>query len=252
MRCGETLLEPHIVGGSMAMFSAEFVSALLAIITIDLILAGDNAIVIALVARQLPKDLQRTTIVVGTIGAVAVRVLMTLAIVWLLNVPGLLLAGGILLIGIACRLPGPERNKHNLGHFSADTGLWKAVRTIIIADAIMGMDNMLGVAGAAQGDFLLVALGLLISIPIMIAGSTLILKWVERYPVIVYFGAAVLAWTAAKMISREPMLNNIFQNEAMVWALYCLSVGTVLASGLSRRTALKKTPEREKSGSHSR
>lgn len=225
----------------MDLFSAEFFSALLAIIVIDLVLAGDNAIVIALVARKLPEHLQRITILGGTIGAVVIRIGMTLAIVWLLNVPGLLLAGGVLLVWIAYKLLGPvHEKKKELGISGDRIGLWAAIRTIVIADAVMGMDNMLGVAGAAQGEFMLVITGLLISVPIMIVGSTLILKWVERYPAIIYVGAAVLAWTAAKMIVQEPVLNGFFtQNPIVSWLLYGLLIGGVVISGVLRDVPIK-------------
>ena len=140
----------------MELFSAEFFSALLAIIIIDLVLAGDNAIVIALVARKLPQHLQRITIIGGTVGAVAVRIAMTIAIVWLLNVPGLLLVGGVLLVWIAYKLLAPVQPEKKHADVSASrVGLWGAIRTIIVADAVMGMDNVLGVAGAAHGDFML-------------------------------------------------------------------------------------------------
>ncbi|WP_076592539.1 TerC family protein [Herminiimonas arsenitoxidans] len=227
----------------MDLFSAEFFSALLAIIVIDLVLAGDNAIVIALVARKLPKHLQRITIIGGTIGAVVVRIAMTVAIVWLLNVPGLLLVGGVLLVWIAYKLLAPMHDeKKHVDVASSRVGLWAAIRTIIVADAVMGMDNVLGVAGAAHGEFLLVVLGLLISVPIMVLGSTLILKWVERYPVIIYLGATVLAWTAAKMIVQEPILQEFFtQNEFVVWLLYGLVIGGVVLSGLLRNAPIKST-----------
>src|SRR3546814_2307192 len=128
---------------------------------------------------------------------------MTLIIVWMLNVPGLLLAGGVLLIWIAYKLLAPvEEEKKGVNLSGSHIGLWAAIRTIIVADAVMGMDNVLGVAGAAQGEFMLVIVGLLISIPIMIAGSTLILKWIDRYPVIIYFGAGILAWTADRKSTR--------------------------------------------------
>jgi YjbE family integral membrane protein len=227
------------------IFSPEFFSALVAIVIIDLVLAGDNAIVIALVARDLPRHLQRITIIGGTIGALVVRLGMTLIIVWLLHIPGLLLTGGILLIWIAYKLLTSNLEKKKGAHFSPAntgrwTGLWAAIRTIIIADAVMGMDNVLGVAGAAQGEFLLVILGLLISIPIMILGSTLILRWVEQLPIIIYVGAAVLAWTAAKMIAHEPMVkNSIGQNELITWTLYGLVVGGVLISGLIRKVSAR-------------
>ncbi len=235
----------------MDMFSAEFFSALMAIIVIDLVLAGDNAIVIALVARKLPLHLQRITIIGGTLGAVVVRVAMTLVIVWLLNVPGLLLLGGMLLVWIAYKLLAPvQEEKKGMNLSGTRVGLWGAIRTIVVADAVMGMDNVLGVAGAAQGEFMLVIVGLLISIPIMIVGSTLILTWVERYPVIIYLGAAVLAWTAAKMIGQEPVMNEIFgQNPFFLWLLYGLVIGGVVLSGLLRNAPWKPT-HREDSPRH--
>ena len=225
----------------MDILSAEFFSALLAIIIIDLVLAGDNAIVIALAARNLPRHLQRVTIIAGTAAAVVVRIGMTLAIVWLLRIPGLLLAGGILLIWVAYKLLAPSPSRKNTAHASpVNAGLWTAIRTIVIADAVMGIDNMLGVAGAAQGEFLLVVFGLLISVPIMVLGSTLILKWVERYPIIIYVGATVLAWTAAKMIIHEPMINDaISQNGLIVWGFYALLIGGVLISSVIRKTSMK-------------
>ncbi len=225
----------------MDILSAEFFSALLAIIIIDLVLAGDNAIVIALAARNLPQHLQRITIIAGTAAAVVVRIGMTLAIVWLFRIPGLLLAGGILLIWIAYKLLAPTPLKKSAAHASRiKTGLWTAIRTIVIADAVMGIDNMLGVAGAAQGKFLLVVFGLMISLPIMVLGSTLILKWVERYPITIYVGATVLAWTAAKMIIHEPVVKGaISQNDFIVWGFYILLIGGVLISGVIRRTPMK-------------
>ncbi len=191
----------------MEIFSAQFFSALLAIIVIDLVLAGDNAIVIALAARNLPPHLQKRAVLWGTFGAIAVRSAMTLVVVWLLKIPGLLLVGGALLVWIAWRLLAPEEG-HGDNHGPAATTFWGAMRTIVIADAVMGLDNVLAVAGAAHGSYLLVVLGLLISIPIVIWGSTLILKWVERFPVIVYIGAGVLAWTAAKMMTAEPLVKE--------------------------------------------
>src|SRR5512135_2110404 len=167
----------------MEFFSAEFFSALAAIVVIDLVLAGDNAIVIALAARNLPARLRTKAIVWGTFGAIAVRTAMTMVVVWLLKIPGLLLVGGLLLVWIAYRLI--VNNDNGDGHqLDASSSFWGAMQTIVVADALMGLDNVLAVAGAAQGSFLLVVLGLLISIPIVIWGSQLILRFVERYPVI--------------------------------------------------------------------
>jgi YjbE family integral membrane protein len=221
------------------LFSSEFLSALVAIIVIDLILAGDNAIVIALAARNVPKHLQKRAIIWGTVGAIAVRTSMTLVVVWLLKVPGLLLAGGVLLVWIAYKLLAPS-GKDNHEVKAADS-FWGAMKTIVIADAVMGLDNVLAVAGAAQGSWLLVILGLLISIPIVIWGSTLILKWVERFPAIIYIGAAVLAWTAAKMIMGEPFLKGYLEQHAIIpWLLYAVVIGGTLGLGYLRN---RRAPE---------
>jgi YjbE family integral membrane protein len=218
----------------MDIFSAEFLSALLAIVIIDLVLAGDNAIVIALAARSLPPALQKRAIIWGTFGAIAVRSAMTMVVVWLLKIPGLMLVGGALLIWIAYRLLAPQDGGDE-GHHPAATTFWGAMKTIVIADAVMGLDNVLAVAGAAHGSYLLVVLGLLISIPIVIWGSTLILKWVERFPAIVYLGAGVLAWTAGKMMTSEPLIKDAFAGNGALAPLVCLAViGGVLWAGFAK------------------
>jgi YjbE family integral membrane protein len=216
----------------MELFSTEFLSALAAIIVIDLVLAGDNAIVIALAARGLPAHLRKQAIVWGTVGAIVVRTAMTVVVVWLLKIPGLLAIGGALLIWIAAKLviEKDEGDEHSAG--AGATTFWGAMKTIVIADALMGLDNVLAVAGAAHGNFLLVVLGLLISIPIVIWGSQLILKYVERFPVIVYIGAAVLAWTAVKMVVSEPLIKDYLADYPIVsWAAYVLVIGGVVVGG---------------------
>ncbi len=215
----------------MELFSTEFFSALLAIVVIDLVLAGDNAIVIALAARSLPAPLRTKAIVWGTVGAIVVRSVMTMVVVWLLNIPGLLLLGGALLLWIAYKLLLNPENGDGHSVVSATT-FWGAMKTIVIADAVMGVDNVLGVAGAAQGSFLLVVLGLLISIPIVICGSQLILKYVQRYPSIVYFGAAVLVWTGVKMMSGEPLIKDYVASAGyLLWIVYGVAIGGVLIAG---------------------
>ncbi|KYD22856.1 TerC family protein [Parageobacillus toebii] len=215
----------------MELFSMEFLSALLSIIIIDLVLAGDNAIVIGLAARNLPKHQQKKAVIWGTVGAVVIRALATLFVVWLLKVPGLLLVGGILLVWIAYKLLVEEK-----GHdVEAGGSLWEAIRTIIIADALMGLDNVLAVAGAAHGNFLLVILGLLISVPIMVWGSTLILKWIERFPIIITIGAGVLAWTASKMIVDEPFLDQYFANPIVKYGFEILVIAGVIAAGTLKK-----------------
>ncbi len=223
----------------MELFSPEFFSALLAIIVIDLVLAGDNAIVIALAARGLPPEYRKQTIIWGTVGAIVVRAVMTLAVVWLLKIPGLMLIGGLLLVWIAYRLVVPK-DDHNGAHAGSKASFWGAIKTIIIADAVMGIDNVLGVAGAAHGSFLLVVLGLLISVPIMVFGSSLVLKWMDRFPWIVYVGAGVLALTAASMIDKDPLFEDYFSaHRALDWALYVVIAGGVLLAGYWRNSGKK-------------
>lgn len=206
----------------MEILSADFFSALLAIIMIDLVLAGDNAIVIALAARNLPPASRNQAIVWGTVGAIAVRTVMTLVVVWLLKIPGLLLVGAILLIWIAYRLlVEHDQSGHEV---RAAVSFWGAMRTIIVADAVMGLDNVLAVAGAAHGSFLLVVLGLLISVPIMVLGSQIVLRFVDRYPFIIYLGGAVLAWTAAGMIVHEPLLREFMATHAWFASLIHLTI----------------------------
>jgi YjbE family integral membrane protein len=219
----------------LELFSAGFFSALFGIIVIDLVLAGDNAIVIALAARNLPKHLQRRAIVWGAVGAVVVRVLATVVVVWLLGIPGLLFVGGALLIWIAYKLLLPEEAGNDEGKINAANGFWGAMWTIVVADMVMGLDNVLAVAGAAQGSYLLVVLGLLISIPIVVWGSSLLLGFVERFPAIVYLGAGVLAWTAAKMITAEPQLADAFAAYRFTVPLtFALIVFGVLWMGFAR------------------
>ena len=215
------------------MTPVEFLSALGAIIIIDLVLAGDNAIVIALAARNLPENLRRRAIIWGTAGAVIVRSALTLVVVWLLKLPGLMLIGGAALVWIAYRLLVPDDDDDGKEHAAA-ASFWAAMRTIVIADALMGLDNVLGVAGAAQGSYVLVVLGLLISIPIMVWGSTLILGWVERYPSFVYFGAGVLAVTAGKMMLHEPMVAEHVPPGLAATLLIALLTAVVLWAGFVR------------------
>ncbi len=222
----------------MDLFTTAWWSSLLAIVVIDLVLAGDNAIVIALAARRLAPHLQKPAIIWGTVGAIVVRSLMTVGVVWLLKIPGLMLIGGLGLVWVAYKLLAPQGDAAGHGR-PADT-FWGAMRTIVIADALMGIDNVLGVAGAAKGSFELVVLGLLISVPIVVWGSTLVLKGVERYPVIIYLGAAVLAYTAAHMIVAEPVLGPYFAaNPALRIGVHVVLIAGVLAAGwwTARRTA---------------
>ncbi|GGE12241.1 membrane protein [Marinithermofilum abyssi] len=217
----------------MDLLSLEFWQALLSIVIIDLVLAGDNAIVIGMAARNLPRHQQKPVIIWGTVGAIVIRAAATLAVVWLLKIPGLLLAGGILLIWIAYKLLVEEKDHEDV---EASDTMWGAIRTIIIADAVMGLDNVLAIAGAAHSNYVLVILGLLISVPVVIWGSTVILKWIDRYPSIIYIGSAVLAWTAGKMITDEKFTKPFFEdNPVLKWGLILFIIGGVLLAGYLKK-----------------
>ena len=229
----------------MEFLSAPWWSALAAIILIDLVLAGDNAIVIALAARQLPPDLQKKAILWGTVGAIGVRALMTVGVVYLLKLPGLMLVGGLGLLWIAYRLLANDEGGGD--HGPAATTFWGAMKTIVVADALMGVDNVLGVAGAAYGSMDLVIIGLLVSVPIVVLGSKVVLGLVQRFPVIIKLGAAVLAFTAAKMIIGEPLLDAVFDPPELIhslarWGTYALAVVGVLAAGYWSQVPRRGTP----------
>jgi YjbE family integral membrane protein len=233
----------------MDLFTAPWWWALLAIILIDLVLAGDNAIVIALAARKLPPPLQKKAIIWGTVGAIVIRSLMTFAVVWLLKIPGLMLLGGLGLIWIAYKLIAEDQDEHH-----EDVGamtFWGAMKTIVVADALMGVDNVLGVAGASNGSFELVAIGLMVSIPIVVFGSQVVLKMVERWPLIIPMGGAVLAFTAAQMVVKESLILDFFEDNAwnhdlFYWSVHIVFVSTIV--GLSwantKRPSKTDTPSR--------
>ena len=232
----------------MELFSAPWLSALLTIVLIDLVLAGDTAIVIALAARQLSVHLQKKAIVWGTVGAIVVRSAMTVGVVWLLKIPGLMLVGGLGLVWVAYKLLAPPEGNGE-AHQPVAATFWAAMKTIVIADALMGIDNVLGVAGAAKGSFDLVIIGLLISVPIVVWGSTLVLKLVDRFPAIMYVGAGVLAYTAAHMIVSEPLLDEVFDPSLLNRVLaHVLLIAGVLGAGwwTVRRSRCANVPAHER------
>lgn len=205
--------------------------SLFAIVIIDLALAGDNAIVIGMAARNLPKQQQKKVIIWGTIGAITVRVLATLVVVWLLSIPGLRFIGGIILLWIGYKLIVEEED--DAGDTSkVSATFWKAVATIIVADMVMGLDNVLAVAAASQGEFLLVVIGLIISIPLIIYGSTLVIKLINRFPWVLYVGAGIIAWTAGLMILDEPFIHDIISPMPVLkWSIVVLLTALVFLAG---------------------
>lgn len=215
-------------------------SDLFAIILLDLVLAGDNAIVIAMAASRLPHAQQKRAVFWGAFGAVAVRFSLTAAVVFLFELPGVMLAGGLLLLPIAWNLL--QHQDAESPDLRSGNTFWAALRTIIIADALMGMDNVLAIAGASGGQLGLVILGLLISVPLVVWGSTLILRLLDRYPIIMYVGAAAIAITAARMIAHDGLVSDWF--EGRHWVRYLLEVLLVLAicggGWLARQRALTR------------
>jgi YjbE family integral membrane protein len=225
-------------------FSAAFMSALFAIVLIDLVLAGDNALIIGLVARNLPRQTQRKVIFWGTFGAIAVRGLMAILVVYVLDWPGFMLAGAIALVWIARKLltPDPQAAGNHAAAVPAAT-FAVALRTIVVADAVMGVDNVLAIGGAAIGSVLLIVLGLAISVPIIVWGSHLVIRLVDRFPSIVLLGGAVLGWTAYSMIVREPLLASWFADHPatkLVAAILVFSIS--LAPWCTARLADERKP----------
>lgn len=188
----------------MEILSIQFLWALLAIILIDVVLGGENALVIAMAAKQLPEHLRKRAMLWGTFGAVGVRFACVAALTYLLMIPGLRLVGGLMLIYIAWKLTDSGK-QHDV---KAATTFWGAMGTIVMADAVMGLDNALAIAGAASGNWILIIAGLLISVPIILFGSTLVSNILDKYPSAIYLGAFVLYYVAGNMIVHEPVIDQ--------------------------------------------
>ncbi|WP_410896629.1 TerC family protein [Neobacillus sp. 204] len=185
-------------------------AVLLKVILINIVLSGDNAVVIAMASRNVPKKQQKKAIFWGTFGAIILRLVFAVAIVYLLDLPFVTFIGGLLLVYIAIKLLiGDEEESHRDGGSS----LISAVKTIIIADAVMSLDNVLAIAGAVEGNLIGIMIGVIVSIPIVVFGSQLILKAMEKYPMISYAGAGILSWTAGEMIVGEPKFELILASD---------------------------------------
>ena len=193
----------------MDFTSAAFWAALGSIILANVLLSGDNAVVIAMAARTLPQHLQKKAIFYGSAAAIVMRIVLTLIAVEMLKWPFLKIVGGLLLVYIGVTLLLEEDGGGDIGA-KADGGLMTAIRTILVADLVMSLDNVLAVAAAAKGNTVLLVLGLGISIPLIIFGSTLLLKVMERYPVIITLGAALLGFLAGEMVFTDPAMTSRF------------------------------------------
>ncbi|GIK96929.1 MAG: hypothetical protein BroJett029_11380 [Alphaproteobacteria bacterium] len=190
-----------------------FFVALLQIIWIDILLSGDNAVVIALACRSLPEKQRKWGIIFGAGAAIALRVLFAVFIVFLLEIPYLKIVGSVLLLWIAVKLILPEEGGGGETVHSGST-LWSAIRTIVIADAVMSLDNVIAIAAASHGRVELLVLGLLISIPLIVYGSTLVLKALERFPLLITAGGALLGWIAGEVFVTDPVLHDWVEREA--------------------------------------
>jgi YjbE family integral membrane protein len=236
------------------MFDTTFGIALLQIIWIDLLLSGDNAVVIALACRSLPPSQQRWGIILGAGAAIGLRIVFAGGISFLLAVPWLKIIGGLLLFWIAVKMiqgeeHGEEEDEKG-GKLRSAAGLSGAIRTIVIADAVMSLDNVIAIAGAAQKSdheearIILIALGLMISIPLIVYGSTLLLKVLTRFPILVVAGGALLGWIGAEVFITDPVLKDWVDNRAafLHWAAPAAGAVVVSIVGvvLSRRAKASK------------
>jgi YjbE family integral membrane protein len=211
--------------------SPDFWIGLLKIIWINIILSGDNAVVIALAARSLPPEQQRKAIMIGSGAAVVLRIALTVVAAKLLAMPYLQIIGGVLLLWIGVQLLSEEEGDDD-GEPKA-SNLMSAVRTILIADLVMSLDNVIGVAAAAKGDELLLILGLAISIPLVVFGSSMMIKMMERFPVIVIFGAGLIGWVGGETIVSDVALSEVLAANA--WLHYAAAAaGAAFVVGLGK------------------
>ncbi len=208
-----------------------FLLALLQIIWINILLSGDNAVVIALACRSLPPRERRIGVMLGAGAAVVLRIIFTLMVVWLMEIPYLKLVGGLLLFWIAVKLLTDEEGEASVKE--SDT-IWNAVRTVAIADMVMSLDNVIAIAAAAKGSVPLIIFGLCLSVPLIIFGATLIITLLQRYPALVWAGAGLLGWVAGSIMVSDPGWHSVFAAwPHLVDEVVGGSVGVVFVLGLA-------------------
>jgi YjbE family integral membrane protein len=194
------------------LLTSQFWLGLGAIIWVNIILSGDNAVVIALAARSLPAHQQKQAVIWGAAAAVVLRIVLTIVAVELLKLSFLKLIGGLLLFWIAIKLLVPEDDDGD--DVASSSHLFGAIKTILIADLVMSLDNVIAVAAVAKGSIVLLVLGLVISIPLVVFGATMLMKLMERYPVIITVGAALIGYVAGEMLVTDPVVIGWFQSHA--------------------------------------
>lgn len=226
--------------------TAHFWLAVGQIIMIDILLGGDNAVVIALACRQLPANLRTKGILWGTAGAIVLRVVLIAFALTLLQVPYLKLVGALLLLWIGVKLMVPDEDSHS--NVKSSDKLWAAVKTVIVADLVMSIDNVIAIAGAATGanqqhQLPLVIFGLLISIPIIISGSQLVLKLMDRFPFIITAGGMLLGWIAGTMAHSDPALGSWMpQTPTWSYGLGLTGAISVVLVGVVMRSRIQPSP----------
>lgn len=191
--------------------NADFLISLLEIVGVNLVLSGDNAVVIALACRSLPKRQQRWGVALGSAAAVVLRIVFTVFVVYLMTVPYLKLVGGALLFWIGYQVLQPDDKEAAI---DAADHIFGAVRTVLIADAVMSLDNVIAIAAAAHGNHVLLVLGLVISVPVVVYGATLLIKAIERFPVIVYFGAGLIGYIGGEVAIGDPAISQWLDDHA--------------------------------------
>ncbi|MES2786864.1 MAG: TerC family protein [Pseudomonadota bacterium] len=230
-----------------ALLTAPFWIAVGQIILIDIVLGGDNAVVIALACRGLPPKQRKMGIIYGTAGAIILRVVLIAFALALLSVPYLKAVGAVLLVWIGVKLMMPEGDDAHANINPSDK-LWSAVKTVIVADLVMSVDNVLAIAGAAESagshQLVLVIFGLLVSIPIIVAGSQIVLKLMDRFPIIITLGAMLLGWIAGQMAWTDPAVKG-YLPPGKTWEYAAAASGALLVLLLGKVLASRRTPSRD-------
>ena len=225
----------------MEMSAEAFAIALLQIIAIDIILGGDNAIVIALACRNLPQKQRRIGILWGTAGAIILRVILVFFASALMTTPGLRLIGGLLLLWIGVKLLTDQPNHNFDKKIAQKSNLLGAIQTIIIADFVMSLDNALAIAAASKGSIFLVVFGLVLSVPIIIGGSTIILRMMERFPFIIVIGAGLLGWLGGDLIANDSITQVILPGNILQAPWIIASLGTGIVIGFGKLLVLRRS-----------
>ncbi|MCC7047136.1 MAG: TerC family protein [Alphaproteobacteria bacterium] len=221
----------------MSIYDYAFWNGLLKIVVVNILLSGDNAVVIALACRSLPDKYRNKAVIAGSAGAVVVRVVFCAIISWLLTIPALKLIGGALLLWIGVKLMVPEDDGDG-DDVKGSSNLWGAIQTIVVADVVMSLDNVIAIVAAAKGDILLIVVGLVMSVPLIIFGSQLLMKVLNRFPLLVTAGAGLLGWLGGDIMAGDPLVHHWVETAGGIWteraaaiagAALVVILGTILA-----------------------